>query len=120
MRKEHETTDLQALYAFHKPSLRTQACASVKDSIFNKTFFAFAKTGLVQCSAIKQSFDGKGVIVRLFNPSNQDGSVEFSSQDGYRVFTCKLDESEAVEIRDAKIKISAKKIVTLKITDKAI
>lgn len=119
MLKENEAGDILSLYKFYKPSLYAQPCAMIKESLCDTSFFCFEREGIVNCSAIKCSKDGEGIIVRVYNPSNEKVTLKINGSKSYRIFSCNLDESIVSEICDKEICLDTKKIVTLKMIKKS-
>ncbi len=69
---------------------------------------------------VKQAEDGKGLIVRFFNPFDNKEKVVFTfGRDIAKATQCKMDESEVGDIKTngktLTYEADAKKIITLKI-----
>jgi alpha-mannosidase len=70
-------------------------------------------------SALKASEDGKGAIVRMYNPSDRSQSTKVSWPKAGKVFECNLEEQDPKRIGDGlsevALELAPYKIVTLKI-----
>ncbi|MDR1705041.1 MAG: glycosyl hydrolase-related protein, partial [Clostridiales bacterium] len=79
-------------------------------------------SGGVTFSRLKPAEDRDGMILRLYNPSDEERSVTVKAQDGFilsKAALTKLDESaaETLELADNAVTVTAaaKKIITLKL-----
>ena len=72
----------------------------------------------VHITAVKNAEDGNGIIIRLYNPSDTEQTVNFNF--GFNtsaIYSCKANE-EIIEKASETIKASKKKIITLRIIKK--
>jgi alpha-mannosidase len=69
-------------------------------------------------SAFKLSEDGKGIIVRMYNPSNKPQSAKITWAKVGKVYECNLEEQDLKpigdELNEVELTLDAYKIVTLK------
>lgn len=75
---------------------------------------------VLHVTAVKQAEDGRGLIVRLFNPSEQEEAVDFVlGCDIKKAYRCRIDETDLdeVKVKGRKIsqKIPAKKIYSYRL-----
>ena len=67
----------------------------------------------IHISAIKPSEDGKGIVIRMFNPTDDTETINFNF--GFKfsnLYIADMDEN-IKEKTESKINVGAKKIVTL-------
>jgi mannosylglycerate hydrolase len=80
-------------------------------------FSLLESTGEVFLSTMKKAHDDKSVILRLFNPSEEEQTVTLSSEHIQSVAQTKLNEKSVIDVKD-KVTVRPKGYVTLKLVMK--
>ena len=114
------------LYFYHgeKAELPNEAAklyAEPQISLFGKSYGKLPGTAKllsvdnnkIHVSAIKPSEDGKGIVIRLFNPTDEAQSVTLDFGVPYKgLYLCGMDETKK-EMTENKLQIAHKKITTV-------
>jgi mannosylglycerate hydrolase len=85
--------------------------------ILPTSFSLFESTGDVFLSTLKKAHDDNSVILRLFNPSEEEQTVVLSSEHIQSVSQTKLNEKSVIDIKD-EVTVRPKGYVTLKLVMK--